>query len=108
MQHDGLFNHFTTRRQGKGAIKLISADTQIALQANFGRLLKVPFTMDYPLGQCRESSWKTEHAYSKPGEEVSYKGIIYQARHWSYNFEPDKSGPWDTWQAVSYCDGTVL
>lgn len=106
--HDGLFNHFTRNRQGRGAAVLLDGDNEIVLEPDFGRLLNVPFTYDYPLGQCKESTWQTGRAYNVPGELVSHKGIVYKARHWSYNFEPDKSGPWDAWEAVMHCDGTAL
>jgi hypothetical protein len=71
-------------------------------------LLKLPFTLDYPLGQCLEPEWQSGQPYAKSGELVSFKGVVYKARHWSYDLEPDKSGPWDAWAAVSYCDGRVL
>ena len=106
--HDGLDNPFTRGRQGKGALKLVSNNGEQQLQADFGRMLQLPFTLDYPLGQCLESTWQSGQPYAEPGEMVSYKGIVYKARHWSYDFEPDKSGPWDAWAPVSYCDGTAL
>ena len=110
---DGLFNHFTQSRQGRGSATFvdhsISDETKnITLEPDFGRLLKVPFTYDYPLGGCKEAPWQTNHAYANAGELVSYQGKVYRARHWSYNFQPDQSGPWDAWEAVMYCDGSAL
>lgn len=105
---DGLYNHFTRNRQGKGSVTVSYGDDNVVLEPDFGRLLKVPFTYDYPLGGCKETPWQVDHAYAEAGELVSYQGVIYQARHWSYNFQPDQSGPWDAWQALMYCDGSAL
>ncbi|NQZ12427.1 MAG: hypothetical protein HRT35_35180, partial [Algicola sp.] len=88
--------------------KLVSNNGEYPLQADFGPLLQLPFTLDYPLGQCLEPAWQSGQAYAAPGEFVSYKGVVYKARHWSYDFEPDKSGPWDAWEALSYCDGSIF
>ena len=106
--HDGLYNHFTRSRQGKGSVAVSHADGKVTLEPDFGRLLKVPFTYDYPLGGCKEAGWQVDHAYAQAGERVSYQGIVYRARHWSYNFQPDTSGPWDAWEALMYCDGSAL
>lgn len=111
---DGLAFPFLNSKKGKGAIAIHdrkSSDAQLdvhSLQADFGRRLILPFTLGYSLGKCPASPWQRQKAYSEPGEEVSYLGVIYRSRHWSYNFQPDNSGPYDAWQAVSYCDGSVL
>ncbi|KZN49319.1 peptide-N-glycosidase F-related protein [Pseudoalteromonas luteoviolacea] len=110
--HDGLAFPFFNQRKGKGEIVLHhsdAADSAITvLQPDFGRELAIPVTVGYEMGGCAATAWQADLAYNKKGQQVAYKGVIYQARHWSYNFEPDRAGPYDPWQAVSYCDGSAL
>ncbi|TMP60374.1 hypothetical protein CWB96_06585 [Pseudoalteromonas citrea] len=105
---DGLAFPFLNQRKGKGSIAIYDIDDIHQLPADFGRQLRLPFTVGYKLGGCAASPWQSEHAYAQVGERVSFQGIIYQAKHWSYNFQPDEAGPYDAWQALSYCDGSTL
>ncbi|KID57433.1 hypothetical protein JF50_09530 [Pseudoalteromonas luteoviolacea] len=111
-QHDGLAFPFFNQRKGKGELALHHSDKLDAavtqLQPDFGRELSIPITVGYEMGGCAASAWQADLAYNVKGQKVAYQGVIYQARHWSYNFAPNKSGPYDPWQAISYCDGSAL
>ncbi|KAF7768790.1 hypothetical protein PCIT_a3287 [Pseudoalteromonas citrea] len=107
-EKDGLAFPFLNQRKGKGSIAIHDIDDIHQLPADFGRQLRLPFTVGYRLGGCAASPWQSEHAYAQVGERVSFQGIIYQVKHWSYNFQPDEAGPYDAWHALSYCDGSTL
>ncbi|ESP90745.1 peptide-N-glycosidase F-related protein [Pseudoalteromonas luteoviolacea] len=111
-EHDGLAFPFFNQRKGKGEIKLHHSgevDAHVTqLEADFGRELSIPITVGYEFGGCAARDWQKDVAYQTPGQQVAYQGVIYQAHHWSYNFAPDRAGPYDAWQAVSYCDGSAL
>ncbi|MBQ4846446.1 peptide-N-glycosidase F-related protein [Pseudoalteromonas sp. MMG005] len=111
---DGLAFPFLNQRKGQGSItihdpSLVDGVVEVeALQADFGRKLSVPFTVGYRLGECAAPQWQPNRAYSAIAEKVGFQGIIYKVKHWSYNFQPDKAGPYDAWLAYSYCDGSEL
>ncbi|MCG7563069.1 peptide-N-glycosidase F-related protein [Pseudoalteromonas sp. McH1-42] len=109
---DGLAFPFFNNRKGQGALNLsYDLDEKTVtheLQPDFGRKLSIPFTLGYKFGGCAAQEWQNDKAYRQGDAPVAYNGIIYRARHWSYGFQPDRSGQYDAWQPVSYCDGSPL
>src|SRR5712692_5641518 len=54
---------------------------------------------------CTAPAWGSTTVYTV-GQQVSYNGVIYQAKWWTQGDNPSQSGQWDVWKQVGTCGPT--
>ncbi len=45
------------------------------------------------------SEWSARTTYTK-GDQVTYDGVLYEAKWWTKGENPSRSGEWDVWKKV--------
>lgn len=57
-------------------------------------------------GQCSAAAWSSTAVYTQ-GQQVSYGGILYEAKWWTQGDRPDLSGAYGAWTAIGACGNTT-